>query len=859
MGYSQSNKLLQIQTILDSDPAEKKISGDPLLLTQVDGTEGMSKLFSYDVVMLREAGGIEGNKRPTLDPHKLIGTQVKFGVRQGTSDSFQYRVGMFESFEEVVGVDITHLAGFHVRDFLTYRARIVPWVSVLTRDLSYRVFEGATVGQILTEITDEAKKAFPNLLVDIGSKLFGFPTMDYCVQFGESTYNFMSRIMARFGIFYWFDHRTSDEGVLNDTMIFRTASQYNSLAVSSSDVTITDDEPNDKTIAKVVRRFRPPPRRVVVGGFNELDPKSSFVDSVKVAPQSDFWSAENVAASKSQWFAQTNFGEPVTSGAEATALAGARSYQSQLDAITLTGISRNATFMAGRTFEIQSDDDDDPDDIINQAWLMESVTISCHDYNYINLWGWQALDTFFSTFSTPDADSGGFGDVALAKVAMWVSNNAQNQISPILYQSKDPSSPGPINFGTAWAAQLVSTMGWLLVQSIDINKMLKDNKNQAGFAVSFIACGTSSEVDFPLPAWERAIARGPHTAVVIGPDGAKASNNDIFCDAIGRVRVRFPWDPGPPSGDSELPPLYPVAPADQPYQSGGNTCWMRVAEGWAGSGFGTQFLPRIGQEVLVSFLNGDPERPVIVGRMYNADIGSTNLPFVTDDTKKIGLNQTADLPNNVLHSLPWSGIKTRSTPSTDSDGKPLAERFNLLRFDDTRGKEQYLLRSQGRFDKTVLGTHYETTSGDQNLTVGWIDTEHQVVGGNQVTKVFQDYHLHVGDPAGPFNGGHRYETVEKDSSLHVKKNADIQIDGNWSLSVGGKASISADTIVLKAVKSITVIVGTSIVVVQPEGVYIEAAMHYDQCGASGQAAAAASITEPKDPVQADPGTTCKAQ
>ena len=123
-----------------------------------------------------------------------------------------------------------------------------------------------------------------------------------------------------------------------------------------------------------------------------------------------------------------------------------------------------------------------------------------------------------------------------------------------------------------------------------------------------------------------------------------------------------------------------------------------------------------------------------------------------------------------------------------------------------------LLRSQKRLDITALGNRYETIGGDRNLTVGWIDTKHQVAGGDYITKVYCDYHLHVGDPAGPFNGGHRYELVEKDYDLEVKKETNFKLDGDWSVSVGGKASISADTIVLKAVKSITLIVGNSIIV-----------------------------------------------
>ena len=184
---------------------------------------------------------------------------------------------------------------------------------------------------------------------------------------------------------------------------------------------------------------------------------------------------------------------------------------------------------------------------------------------------------------------------------------------------------------------------------------------------------------------------------------------------------------------------------------------------------------------------------------------------------------------------------------------------NVERLAMPRAVSSCCCRSQDRLDVTAFGTKYETISGESNQTVGWIDTENDVVGGNHVAKVYQDYHLHVGDPAGPFNGGHRYEEVEQVYHLHIKKQTNFSLDGDWNVSVGGKASISADTIVLKAVKSITLMVGNSIVVVQADGIYNEAAIHYEQCGADGQTANDAVLKPPKNPVHADNGAPKKAK
>ena len=212
----------------------------------------------------------------------------------------------------------------------------------------------------------------------------------------------------------------------------------------------------------------------------------------------------------------------------------------------------------------------------------------------------------------------------------------------------------------------------------------------------------------------------------------------MFADGLGRVRVRFPWEPPDESGD----PL-----AKPPFQSGANSAWLRVSEGWAGRGWGTQFLPRIGQEVLVDFLDGDPERPIIVGRLYNATSGHTNLPFPSKNASiaKKPLNKLDDLKDTAGHLLPRSGIKTRTTPLATG----ARERFHLLRFDDDPQHEQYLMRSQGRMDVTAFASYFDTTYGSRHLTIGGKDTQKNQVSGDYITKVFAHYHLHVGDPAFP--------------------------------------------------------------------------------------------------------------
>ena len=159
------------------------------------------------------------------------------------------------------------------------------------------------------------------------------------------------------------------------------------------------------------------------------------------------------------------------------------------------------------------------------------------------------------------------------------------------------------------------------------------------------------EVSFRPPLiTSKPYVQGIQTAFVVGPTG-----EEIYTDQYGRIKVQFHWDRVGQKNEN-------------------SSCFMRVAQTIAGAGFGHLFIPRIGQEVVVSFIEGDPDRPVVTGCLYNASIMP---PYGLPDYKTI------------------STIKTRSTP--DSSG------YNELRFDDNAGKEQIYLHAQGSRDTIVEG------------------------------------------------------------------------------------------------------------------------------------------------------------
>lgn len=204
---------------------------------------------------------------------------------------------------------------------------------------------------------------------------------------------------------------------------------------------------------------------------------------------------------------------------------------------------------------------------------------------------------------------------------------------------------------------------------------------------------------------------GPQTAVVTGPPG-----EEIFCDNHGRVRVKFTWDRYNPADDS-------------------SSCWIRVSQAWAGAGFGNLAIPRVGQEVIVDFLNGDPDQPIIMGRTYHAD-------------------------NQSPGSLP--GTKTQMTlrSKTYKGGG-----FNELMFDDATSQEMLSMHAQKDMKTTVLNNrttnvtanHTETVGGGQTVTV----QKDQItsVKQSQNTKVFADRTVEVQGKQTLFTGGEKFEQV----------------------------------------------------------------------------------------------------
>jgi type VI secretion system secreted protein VgrG len=228
-----------------------------------------------------------------------------------------------------------------------------------------------------------------------------------------------------------------------------------------------------------------------------------------------------------------------------------------------------------------------------------------------------------------------------------------------------------------------------------------------------------SEVPYrPARRTPRPVIPGPQTAIVVGPSG-----EEIHTDEHGRVKVKFHWDREAPGDDK-------------------SSCWIRVSQAWAGPGWGALYLPRIGQEVVVDFLEGDPDRPLITGRVYNGH----NPP-------------PAELP----------GARTQSTLRSESS--PGGGGFNELRFEDASGQEQIYLHAQKDMDIAIENDKTQSVGGNESLTVA--KDRSRDIGGNQSLTV----------------AGNDETTVRGNQKLDVVANRTTTVAGNHSEAIGGNQGI----------------------------------------------------------------------
>ena len=284
------------------------------------------------------------------------------------------------------------------------------------------------------------------------------------------------------------------------------------------------------------------------------------------------------------------------------------------------------------------------------------------------------------------------------------------------------------------------------------------------------------------------VISGLQTAFVTGPAG-----EEIYVDKYGRIKVQFHWDRMGKNNEE-------------------SSCWIRVAQSIAGKQWGSVFLPRVGQEVVVEFLEGDPDRPIVTGSVYNADA----MPPYT-------------LPDE----------KTKNTfKSYSSKG---GGGFNELRFEDKKGSEQVFMQAEKDYHLRV--------KNDQRLTV--LNETHTITNKDTLGKIGGDHHLAV--------TGDQNQKVDGSVSLKVGMNAHQKVGQTLAVDAGTEIHLkSGMNLVIETGTTLTLKVGGNFININPGGIFIKGTMVMINSGGSAGSGAGCSPAAPKAPQEADQADAGKA-
>lgn len=265
----------------------------------------------------------------------------------------------------------------------------------------------------------------------------------------------------------------------------------------------------------------------------------------------------------------------------------------------------------------------------------------------------------------------------------------------------------------------------------------------------------------PAKRHDRPIMKGPQSAIVTGPAG-----EEIYIDEYGRIKVQFIWDREGKKDEN-------------------TSCYLRVMQSWAGNQWGASFIPRIGHEVIVTFLDGDPDRPIVTGTVYNG----ANKPVYSSKTQ--------------------SGIKTRSTKGAS------AQNFNELRFEDLKGSEQIFIHAERNLDTEVENDETHTVDHDRTKTIkhdenSTIENDrNKTVNNNQTETIGKNKTISVGND--------HSETIDKNMTISVGVDLKESVDGRYLERVAKEYELQAKTITLQAQDRITLQTGSAKIVMNSNG------------------------------------------
>ena len=583
MPLTQQERMLKLTTPLGEDV---------LLLTGFTGQEEISRLFRFQLEMISDNNAITAAD--------IVGKNITFSVElsDGSPRFFNGFVNQFAAGDEHEGRR-------------NYRAEVVPWLWFLTQTADCRIFQKKKIGDIIETIFGDLGFSDYKFDLQVSHKEW-----EYCVQYRETDFNFVSRLMEQEGVSYWFKH---DDGKHEMVISDHKGAYYD----------LTEKE------------VEYPPN---VGGVAITDHITSWEHCYEFRP--------------GKW-AQTdyNFKTPSTN-----------LMSNEPSIVSLPGIDK---------YEIYDYPGEYPDKGAGKTETklrMEEEEV--------------AHDVVQASSQCKSFSPGG-------KFKITVHRCSSEEGKSFAVTKIRHSATEPMAYET----------GGLAVGS-DYNN-------------SF-TCIPDSVVFRPARITPKPLVSGVQTAVVTGPAG-----EEIYPDEFGRVKVQFHWDREGKKDEN-------------------SSCWIRVSQIHAGKSFGGIDIPRIGEEVIVDFLEGDPDRPIIIGRVYHAE---SMPPYGLPGAKNI------------------SGLKSNS--SLGGGG------YNEYVLDDTKGNE--LIREHGQFDKD--------STIENDLREHVLNDRSRDVTNNETIAIGVD----------------RTETVGSNESLTVGANKTISIGANHSETIGSNMTISIGSMLTETV------------------------------------------------------------
>lgn len=723
MAFTQSNRYSRISTPLGEDK---------LLVTSFSGREEMSRLFVYQLELLSEDSNIQ--------PNQLIGKAVTVSLNPDGGAKPRYFHGHVVRFSAGMRDSVTGVRA--------YRAEIVPWLWFLTRNANCLVFQNKSVPDIIKDIFQRRGFSDFKLQVEEGAH----PKWDYCVQYRETDFNFVSRLMEQEGIYYYFKHEDGKH-----TMV------------------IADQQ----------------------SSYFDCEPSSlRYIGST---------SASQVFDDITSWEHQFEF---------RTGKWAHRDYDFTKPTADMT---TSATMSKPFSTETQYEYYDYP-----QEYPIDDNMVPAKSSYGTGMTG-----------RRKEEEEGPQDRVVAQGQVIMMGPGAR-------FSLKDHIDPSEV--GKSYVCTSVEHM-------VHEPAAYQSGQTYGGrvYTNSF-SCIPSDKTFRPERSTAKPVVQGTQTAIVVGPKG-----QEIYTDEYGRVKVQFHWDREGKKDEN-------------------SSAFIRVAQVWAGKRWGATFIPRLGQEVVVSFLEGDPDRPLIIGSVYNGD---QRPPYLGN-----GLDSKHPDEKNI------SGIKTNSTLG--------GQGYNELRFNDTKDKEQIYIHAQKDYDTRVRNDNRERIYGNRHSIIGWEkdgnkagDWRTKVYGNrqahtmkNHVEHVEGNYELKVAGEEGGnldlFVEKKRTESVGEDAHLTVTGNQVEAVNKSYSLTVaqndqrkiGQKHAVEAgQEIHIKSGMKLIIEAGMQVSIkgpggfidIGPAGVTIQGIMvKINSGGAAGSGSGsspdkpdAAKQAAPEDPAMAD--------